>query len=171
GIIACKTRRATIEVSEGPYGVKQSTPTPAALNPIEPTQSINSTPTAFLRIMDLTLPPDPVAFERIAITLSSTGLATEEIYDYTLGDTLDLISDKVYTLIVQAYSGETVDYSNEYCTTSHTFTAKLGTNNYVVPLCAVTAQAIPPVDTSAAMIPAPAPQEAPAEEVPIPAKP
>ncbi|MBC7662093.1 MAG: hypothetical protein H7249_20550 [Chitinophagaceae bacterium] len=132
-VIACKTRRTTVDVAEVPI-----TPPPVATASAKAAavRGTDESKATLLRVNDLTFPANPKAYDRIALTLSSSGEATQDIYDYTLGDTMDLVPGKTYSLIVQTFAGEVATYSNVTCKTSTEFVAKSGFNDLKMTLCA-----------------------------------
>lgn len=129
-LLSCKSTRPTVEIQD------RTIAQPTVISATD-TDAIAATT---LKISSLNLPFGAKSYSRISLTLASEGLPVTNLDDYALNDKIPLKPNCTYSLTVRAYAAGVLLYSNEYCPGGKDFNAKVGSNNYTVPLCAVPAE-------------------------------
>ncbi|RZA16770.1 MAG: hypothetical protein EOP10_23995 [Proteobacteria bacterium] len=155
GLTACKTRRPTADITE-PLEVRSSSGSAPLVGNTGGLAGKASSikvdgegdaegPKTWLRVISLDVPDDAKIYDRVSMRVGPEGLAMQEIFDYTLGDMMDLDMNKNYKLIMDVYAGDDLVYTSESCPAGViNFVTKDETQEMKVKVCAPKAAALAP---------------------------
>ncbi len=128
-LFSCRTARNLVEVQDD-----RVVPTQPSDDYLHIESSMNSS----LTITALSLPSDKKAIDWLELSLREPGTRAE-IYSqkpYKTGQSLKIKAYSDYEWILNAWSGDRVLYSTDYCSNPPKFHAEMGDNKFTASLCA-----------------------------------